>query len=109
MIGAVGHELPTGTSIRVRLLSAAARRCHVNVSAQGYATQQKNVTPPAADVAVVLKTAGRFAAGRGRGYEEAHHRFHAGARGRAAAPMQNHDRRGGGGDQSFNPTMGASS
>src|SRR6266508_5971942 len=36
----------------------AERAILVNVSAQGYATLQKNVTPPAADIVIVLKTAG---------------------------------------------------
>jgi protocatechuate 3,4-dioxygenase beta subunit len=36
----------------------AERAILVNVSAQGYAPLQKNVTPPAADVVMVLKTAG---------------------------------------------------
>ncbi|HSB37109.1 MAG TPA: carboxypeptidase regulatory-like domain-containing protein, partial [Thermoanaerobaculia bacterium] len=36
----------------------AERAILVNVSAQGYATLQKSVTPPAADLAIVLKTAG---------------------------------------------------
>ncbi len=36
----------------------AERAILVNVSAQGYATLQKNVTPPAADLAIVLKTSG---------------------------------------------------
>ncbi|MCI4354629.1 MAG: carboxypeptidase regulatory-like domain-containing protein, partial [Thermoplasmata archaeon] len=36
----------------------AERAILVNVSAPGYATLQKNVTPPVADLAIVLKTAG---------------------------------------------------
>ena len=36
----------------------AERAILVNVSAPGYATLQKNVTPPAADLVIVLKTAG---------------------------------------------------
>ncbi len=36
----------------------AERAILVNASAQGYATLQKNVTPPVADVVIVLKTAG---------------------------------------------------
>src|SRR6266542_2220687 len=36
----------------------AERAILVNVSAQGYATLQKNVTPPAVDIVIVLKTAG---------------------------------------------------
>ncbi len=36
----------------------AERAILVNVSAPGYATLQKNVTPPAADLAIVLKSAG---------------------------------------------------
>ena len=36
----------------------AERAILLNVSAPGYATLQKNVTPPAADLAIVLKTAG---------------------------------------------------
>jgi len=36
----------------------AERAILLNVSAQGYATLQKNVTPPAADIVIVLKTAG---------------------------------------------------
>ena len=36
----------------------AERAILVNVSAPGYATLQKNATPPAADLVIVLKTAG---------------------------------------------------
>jgi len=79
----------------------------LNVSAQGYATQQKNVTPPAADVAVVLKTAGPV---RGR-VEDADTKkpspiSRSGARAARRRPMQIMIGRGGGGDQVFNPTMG---
>ncbi|MGE5716240.1 MAG: carboxypeptidase regulatory-like domain-containing protein, partial [Acidobacteriota bacterium] len=37
---------------------AAERPILVNVSAPGYATQQKNVTPPVSDLAIVMKSAG---------------------------------------------------
>lgn len=36
----------------------AERPIFLNVTAQGYATLQRNVTPPAADIALVLKSAG---------------------------------------------------
>lgn len=36
----------------------AERPILVNVSAQGFATQQKNVTPPVSDLAIVMKTSG---------------------------------------------------
>ncbi len=36
----------------------AERAILLNISAQGYATLQKNVTPPAEDIVIVLKTAG---------------------------------------------------
>ena len=86
----------------------ADRPIMLNVSAQGYATQQKNVTPPAADVAVVLKTAGTV---RGR-VEDADTKkpitdFTVGRTGpRGGGPMQIMIGRGGG-DQVFQSDDGS--
>jgi hypothetical protein len=86
----------------------ADRPIMLNVSAQGYATQQKNVTPPAADIAVVLKTAGTV---RGR-VEDAETKkpitdFTVGRSGpRGGGPMQIMIGRGGG-DQAFQSEDGS--
>jgi hypothetical protein len=86
----------------------ADRPIMLNVSAQGYATQQKNVTPPAADIAVVLKTAGTV---RGR-VEDADTMkpitdFTVGRTGpRGGGPMQIMVGRGGG-DQAFQSDDGS--
>ncbi|HKF41697.1 MAG TPA: carboxypeptidase regulatory-like domain-containing protein [Thermoanaerobaculia bacterium] len=62
-----GGRPQTGTSDadgRFRLDGFAAEKSILlNIQAQGYATQQKNVTPPTSDLVVVLKTAGTI---RGR-------------------------------------------
>jgi len=86
----------------------ADRPILLNVSAQGYATLQKNVTPPAADVAIVLKSAGTV---RGR-VEDADTKkpitdFTVGRTGpRGGGPMQIMIGRGGG-DQAFQSEDGS--